>query len=217
MSRLRHTITYANVVSTLALVLAMSGGAVYAAGKIGGNDIRKGAVRSKQIRNRNVKRQDIAGGAINSRKVSNNTLTGKDIEESKLGLVPSADDARTVNGVAERVVRASEAQTTAASQLLSEGGLTVLLSCAGGNATMQVHGFAPGDAGTVFNAQTSSTQQFDSGTTQSVATSSAAPGFATVRRLDGTVTRFDYELIRDDNGFNSTDDCFLHGFLRTGK
>jgi hypothetical protein len=217
MGRLRHAITYANVVSTLALVLALSGGAVYAANKIGASSIKKGAVHSKQIRNRNVKRQDIAGGAISSHKVSNNSLTGRDIEESKLGLVPSANNARTVNGISERVVRATEAQSTAATQVISDGGLTVLLSCTAGNATMGIHGFAPGDAGTVFEAETPSTQQFDSGTTQSVTTAAAAPGFATVRRLDGTVTRFDYELVRDDNGFNSTDDCFLHGFLSTGK
>ncbi len=122
-----------------------------------------------------------------------------------------------MNGISERVVRAAEAQTTAATQVVSDGGLTVLLSCAGGNATMGIHGFAPGDAGTLFEAETPSTQRFDSGTTQSVTTAAAAPGFATVRRLDGTVTRFDYELVRDDNGFNSTDDCFLHGFLLTGK
>jgi hypothetical protein len=216
MRPLRRHITYANIVSTLALVLALSGGAVYAAGKIGGNQIRKGAIHSFHIKNKQVKRQDIAGGSINSRKVSNESLTGKDIKEATLGLVPTAEDARTVNGITERVVRASQADPSGANQVVAQGGLAVLLVCTGGNAVMQVHGSAPGDAGTVFEPL-SGTQQFDSGTTQSVTTNSAATGFATVRRLDGTITRFEYELDRDNNGFGTADDCFLHGFLLSGR
>jgi hypothetical protein len=46
---LRARLSYANVVSTLALFLALSGGAVYAAGKIGSDDIAANAVKSKQI------------------------------------------------------------------------------------------------------------------------------------------------------------------------
>ncbi|HEY8639549.1 MAG TPA: hypothetical protein VIL53_03475 [Solirubrobacterales bacterium] len=216
MGRLRRRLTYANVVSTIALVLAVGGGAVYAASKIGAQGIRKSAIHSFHIKNKQVKRQDIAGGSINSRKVSNESLTGKDIQEATLGLVPTAEDARTVNGITERVVRASQADPSGANQVVAQGGLTVLLVCTGGNAVMQVHGSAPGDAGTVFEPP-SATQQFDSGTTQSVTTNSPATGFATVRRLDGTITRFEYELDRDDNGFGTTDDCFLHGFLFSGR
>jgi hypothetical protein len=216
MRGLRRHITYANVVSTIALVLAVGGGAVYAASKVGPGGIRKNAIHSFHIKNKQVKRQDIAGGSINSRKVSNESLTGKDIREATLGLVPSAEDARTVNGITERVVRASEPDPSGANQVIAQGGLAVLFVCTGGNAVMQVHGSAPGDAGTVFEPS-SGTPQFDSATTQSVTTSSATTGFATVRRLDGTITRFDYELDRDDNGFGSADDCFLHGFLFSGK
>lgn len=216
MGRLRRRLTYANVVSTIALVLAVGGGGVYAASKIGAQGIRKNAIHSFHIKNKQVRRQDIAGGSINSRKVSNESLTGKDIKEATLGLVPSAQDARTVNGITERVVRASQADPSGATQIVGQGGLAVLLVCTGGNAVMQVHGSAPGDAGTVFEPN-SGTQQFDSATTQSVTTNSAATGFATVRRLDGTITRFEYELDRDDNGFGTADDCFLHGFLLSGR
>jgi hypothetical protein len=212
MRRLRPRITYANVVSTLALVLALGGGAVYAASKL-----PKNSVRSPQIKNRQVKRQDIAGGSINSGKVSNDSLTGKDIQESTLGEVPLASDARTVNSITERVIRANQPDPTGANQVVSQSGLVVLLACSGGNATMQVHASVPGDAGSVFNAAAGSVQQFDSLITQSVVTSGAAPGFVTVRRSDGTVTRFDYDLERINNGFGSADDCFLHGYLFSGK
>lgn len=216
MGRLRRRLTYANVVSTIALVLAVGGGAVYAASKIGAQGIRKNAIHSFHIKNKQVKRQDIAGGSINGHKVSNGSLTGKDIQEATLGLVPTAEDARTVNGITERVVRASQADPSGATQIVGQGGLAVLFVCTGGNAVMQAHGSAPGDAGTVFEPL-SGTQQFDSGTTQFVTTAGAATGFATVRRLDGTITRFEYELDRDDNGFGTADDCFLHGFLLSGR
>jgi hypothetical protein len=215
MARLRRHLTYANVVATLALVFALGGGVVYAAGKIGPHGIAKNAIHSYHIRNKQVKRQDIAGGSINGRKVSNDSLTGKDLKEATLGIVPTSQDARTVNGISERVVRASLADPTASSQVLAQGGLTVLMSCGGGSATMEVHGTAPGDAGTVFDPGTGS-QQFDSDSPQSVNTTGAAPGFVTVRRTDGTVTRFEFELDRAVNGFNSSDDCFLQGFLFSG-
>jgi hypothetical protein len=215
--RLRRHITYANVVATLALVIALGGGAVYAASKIGAQGIRKNAIRSYHIRNKQVKRQDIAGGSINSRKVSNDSLTGKDIKEASLGLVPSSQDAHTVNGISERVVRASLANPTASTQVLAQGGLTVLMSCGASSATIDVHGSVPGDAGTVFDPGSGSPPaQFDSDSPHSVVSTGAAPGFMTVRRTDGTVTRFEFELDRATNGFNTSDDCFLQGFFFSG-
>jgi hypothetical protein len=227
MQAVRRRITYANVVSTMALVLALGGGVVYAAAKIGPHQISKNAIRSYHIHNKQVKRQDIAGGSINSAKVSNDTLTGKDIgedsltgrdiQESSLGLVPSAQDARTVNGVTARVVRLSQPDPSALGQVAVQGGLTLSMSCGGGDATMQVRGTAPGDAGTIFDTG-AGTQRFDFASTQSVFTGGgAATGFATVLRTDGTITRFDYELVRDDNGFGGSNDCFLHGFLLSGR
>src|SRR4029450_2372284 len=77
MKRARRRLSYANVVSTLALIVALAGGTVYAASTIGPKQIKKGAVRSRQIKDRQVKRQDIAGGSINRGKGSNDALTGK--------------------------------------------------------------------------------------------------------------------------------------------
>jgi hypothetical protein len=218
MGRLRPRITYANVVSTLALVIALGGGAVYASSKIGAGNIRKGAIRSFQIKNRQVRRPDIAGGSINSRKVSNSSLTGKDIKEATLGLVPSAQDARTVSGISERVVRASMPNSASTTQVVSLGGLTAMLSCPSGTASLEMHGTASGDEGTVFDSDSGSVQQFDADTPQTVvAAGTVNPGIATVRRVDGTLTRLDFELLSLANGFGTTDDCFLNGFLISGK
>jgi hypothetical protein len=66
--------TYANVASTLALVLALSGGAAYAANTIYSADIVDGQ----------VKRPDIGANAVTSGKVGDDSLTGADILESTL-------------------------------------------------------------------------------------------------------------------------------------
>ncbi|GAA1534659.1 hypothetical protein [Nocardioides humi] len=53
---------YAGIVATLALVVALSGGA-YAAGKITGKQIAKNAITSKHIRNGQVTAADLAADA----------------------------------------------------------------------------------------------------------------------------------------------------------
>lgn len=76
MERVRGSISYANVVATLALIVAMAGGA-YAAG------LGRDSVKSKHIKDGQVKSQD----------VQDNGLTGTDIDEGSLGKVPSAASA----------------------------------------------------------------------------------------------------------------------------
>jgi hypothetical protein len=220
MDRIRRHVTYANVASTIALVLALGGGSVYAAGKISGSEIEKGAVRSQQIKNREVKRQDIASGAINSKKVSNqslrgrdiddDSLTGHDIQESSLGIVPLA---QALDGATLRTLRASAASGAGPSQVLSESGLVVLLSCPAGTATIQLRGAAAGDFGAVTDP--GGTQEFDS--TATVAAATDGLGAVSVRRGDGTLTRLSYDLLSLTNGFGGSDDCFLNGVLVSGS
>jgi hypothetical protein len=220
MRRLRRSFSYANVVSSLALVLALAGGTVYAASQIGADQIRKGAVRSRQIKDRQVKRQDIAGGSINSAKVSNDSLTGKDIREATLGLVPSAQDARTLNGLTERLVRNWISAGPGSTQAIAQGGVTARLSCPGGTATLEMRGTAPGDAGFVSHTDPGFGGQFSSTTSQTIATSAPPDddlGVVTVRRVDGSVTYVDFQLLSIANGLGTNDDCFLDGVLVSGK
>jgi hypothetical protein len=72
LARLNARLTYANVVATLALFLAL-GGSAYAVSQI----------TSKQVKNRSLK-------GIDLRK---DTLTGNEIKENKLGVVPRASSA----------------------------------------------------------------------------------------------------------------------------
>ncbi|GAA1153833.1 hypothetical protein [Nocardioides aquiterrae] len=79
LSKLTSRMTYANVASTTALVLAIGGGgAAVAAAMVPAN-----SVGSKQIVNNSVKSVDL----------KNDGVTGTDVNESTLGQVPSAASA----------------------------------------------------------------------------------------------------------------------------
>jgi hypothetical protein len=70
MSRLRPRITYANVVATLALFVALSTGGAYAADRLDGRDLRTGSVTGAKIKNRSLTRSDIKNGTLSSRQLS---------------------------------------------------------------------------------------------------------------------------------------------------
>lgn len=76
--RLRGHLSYANVVATLALFVAL-GGSSYAAFTISGSDIRNRSIPGKKLKR--------------------NTLTGREIRESKLAVVPRARNAARVGGL----------------------------------------------------------------------------------------------------------------------
>jgi hypothetical protein len=81
--RFRPKLSYANVMATIAVFIAL-GGASYAALKL-----PKNSVGAKQLKK----------NAVTGAKVKNHSLTGADIKVSKLGTVPSAKSATTA-GVA---------------------------------------------------------------------------------------------------------------------
>jgi hypothetical protein len=82
--RIRLRPTYSSVTSTLALFVALSGGA-YAAARLPAN-----SVGSRQIKNNAVVRAKLRANAVNSSKVAANALKGADIDEASLAKVPSA-------------------------------------------------------------------------------------------------------------------------------
>jgi hypothetical protein len=79
LDNLRQRLTYANVMSTVAVFVAL-GGSSYAALQIDSGDIANNSVRGADIRNRSISERD----------VRRNTLGGRSIRESRLGRVPRA-------------------------------------------------------------------------------------------------------------------------------
>jgi hypothetical protein len=84
MRRIRLRPTYAGVTATLALFIALGGGA-YAAATLPAN-----SVGAKQIKKGAVERVKIKNNAVNGSKVLDNSLSGADINESTLQKVPLA-------------------------------------------------------------------------------------------------------------------------------
>lgn len=84
---IRRRLTFANVVSVIALFCALGGGA-YAAVKLPNN-----SVGTKQLRNRAVSNAKLGSNAVTGAKVKNGSLTGADIKLSSLSKVPSAASA----------------------------------------------------------------------------------------------------------------------------
>jgi hypothetical protein len=87
MDTLRRRVTYANVMSTIAVFVAL-GGSSYAALRIDGGDIANNSVRGVDVRNRTLTERDI----------KRNSLGGRSITESRLGRVPRARNADHLGG-----------------------------------------------------------------------------------------------------------------------
>jgi hypothetical protein len=69
MGRIRNHLSFANVVSVIALFFAVGGIGAYAASKIGADDIKRNAVRARHIENGQVKRSELAKTAVGSSKL----------------------------------------------------------------------------------------------------------------------------------------------------
>lgn len=77
MKALLAKLTYANVIATIALFLALGGGAVMAAGQLG-----KNVVKSKNIAPNAVRTQDIAKKAVKSGKIAANAIKNKNLAKN---------------------------------------------------------------------------------------------------------------------------------------
>jgi hypothetical protein len=89
LANLRQRLTYANVMSTVAVFVAL-GGSSYAALQIDSADIANNSVRGVDVRNRTLSERD----------VKRNALTSRSVRESRLGRVPHARNADRLGGMA---------------------------------------------------------------------------------------------------------------------
>lgn len=95
LDRLRPRLTYANVMATIAVFVAL-GGSGYAGVRINGRDIKNGSIGGKKLGNR----------TITGRKIKRDTVTGANVKEATLGRVPSAANAAALGGSSLAQVRA---------------------------------------------------------------------------------------------------------------
>jgi hypothetical protein len=98
----RKRLTYANVMSSLAVFLVLGGATAFAAGQLGKNTVGSKQLKNNAVTAAKVKKEAIVGakikkGAITGIKVTNDSLTGTQINESTLSTVPSANSANSAN------------------------------------------------------------------------------------------------------------------------
>jgi hypothetical protein len=90
MRRARRSLTYGNIVATLALFLALTGGAVWAANKITSKQIGKGAVKSKNLAKNAVKAKNLAKNSVTSAKIAKNAVKNAQIADGAVNFAKLA-------------------------------------------------------------------------------------------------------------------------------
>lgn len=88
MKQLRKRLTYANVMSSIAVFLVLGGATAFAASHLG-----KNSVGTKQLKRNSVTTAKIKKNAITGAKIKAGTITGDKISLATLGKVPSAANA----------------------------------------------------------------------------------------------------------------------------
>ena len=136
MKQIRKRLTYANVMSSIAVFLVLGGASAFAAAQLG-----KNSVGSKQLKKNAVTSAKIKNNAVTSSKIKNGAVTGSKLNLGSIGTVPSAANAGhatsadsaanadTVGGNSVRKIFYSSEATAASQTILSLDGLTLTASC----------------------------------------------------------------------------------------
>lgn len=139
MKQLRKRLSYANVMSSIAVFLVLGGATAIAADQLG-----KNSVGSKQLKKNAVTTAKIKNNAVTTSKIKNGAVSGAKINLGSLGTVPNAahagtadnaahaNNADTVAGSTIRRIFYRSTSTTTATTLLSLNGLTLTATCEGG-------------------------------------------------------------------------------------
>lgn len=140
MKQIRKRLTYANVMSSIAVFLVL-GGATAVAAKIGSNrlkansvgtvKIKANAVTTRKIKKNAVTTNKIKDEAVTTAKLDDDVVTGEKVNESTLGTVPSAITAANVNGVAVSRFDQRSAGGTAETNVFNNGHLRLTFACDG--------------------------------------------------------------------------------------
>jgi hypothetical protein len=131
LKRLRPHLSYANVMATIAVVIALGGASAFAASKLGKNvvksrNIAAGAVKTADIAKNAVKRSKIASGAVDDSRLANssvgtNKLIGGSVTTGKLasGSVTEGVLASSVQGKLNTIEAAGVVRVDASNGLES--------------------------------------------------------------------------------------------------
>ena len=77
MKRHRPRLSYANVVATLALFLALTGGAVWAASKINGKQIKKNSIPGNRIKQKTLTNNQVKKKTLTNNRIKPGTISAR--------------------------------------------------------------------------------------------------------------------------------------------
>jgi hypothetical protein len=97
--QIRQRLTYANVMSSIAVFLILGGATAFAATKIGANQLKANSVKTGKIVKEAVTAGKIKNGAVTTNKLANDAVTGQKAKESTFGEVPLAANANALGGL----------------------------------------------------------------------------------------------------------------------
>lgn len=141
MNQLRKRLTYANVMSSIAVFLVLGGATALAAG------LAKNSVGSKQLKKNAVTTAKIKNNAVTTGKIKNGAITGAKVNLGSLGTVPNATHANsadtagsaskagnadTVGGLTVKKFYYSTDDNAAEQTVLTIGALSIVASCPAG-------------------------------------------------------------------------------------
>jgi len=116
LKRFKNRLTYANVMSSLAVFLVLGGGAAVAANQLGKNSvgskqlkanavtsakIKKNAVSGAKIKKNAVTGAKIKNGSVTGEKIKDGSISGAEVNSSTLGVVPvsaTTESVRSTHG-----------------------------------------------------------------------------------------------------------------------
>lgn len=84
MARIRKRLTYANVMSSLAVFLVLGGGAAYAARKIGTNELKGASVTTAKIKRNAVTASKIKRGSVKAAKIGSGAVTNPKLADGSV-------------------------------------------------------------------------------------------------------------------------------------
>lgn len=230
MKQIRMRLTYANVMSSIAVFLVLGGATAFAATKIGANQLKansvktgkivKEAVTAGKIKNSAVTTNKLANNAVTTAKIGNDAVTGEKVAESTLGTVPSAQSASSFSGTTQQIIKYRSNAGAAPVVIFSGGGLTITAACTGVapkvgvfTATTDTNDSSIWVSGFSF----ASDLNFDIGDNQNVAVTEGNDAYSIIyqRGLDGSIVTAEIG-IRQFNNTPGNSDCQAVGRVLIG-
>lgn len=93
MQQIRKRLTYANVMSSIAVFLVLGGATAFAATQLGKNSVGSKQLKSNAVTTAKIKKNAVTGakiknGAVTAAKIPDGAITGSKVNSSTLGTVP---------------------------------------------------------------------------------------------------------------------------------